>query len=447
MQISGPLNQAATSGADGSAAFPGIPVGGYSITGTKAGFLPATGSASVVSSATSSGSVKLQLVHAALLIREVAFTGNNVIEQDTLGNFGSPEWLEGRAPQFPVCYTRNKNVQLTAKFRVTTHPSGTETVQIRGTATLGAATLQWSGSVSVAPGDNEVTTPTLTSSATLPNQIAFFDPANITWDFNPAGAGWASGGSSSNTLYVTLGDPSGTPAYWTLLDISCNAANGDTDPKIAVRHFFVPFGGRSLKRKRDGHNLTYWNPRTTTCTNTALLLAAADGSGQCGSWAEFLIDMCKAHGITGTDKIEIIRSKAARSTTGFLVKNWQFNHPPASSATAFTHDMYTECVDLPGIPGQNNPDPPPAFYNHFIVLFDSVFFDPSYGAGPFATQTDWEAAAIDGLFQDPSPGLAESLLQWIGASSPSPSRAGFDKSLNATVKLLEFWNLTTNAKI
>jgi len=390
-----------------------------------------SGSATVVSSATNSGTVQLQLVHAALLIKEVAFAGNHVVEQDTLGNFPTPEWVEARAQQSPLCYTRNASPQLTAKFRVTTQPSGAEAVQVRGTATLGAATLQWTGSVNVAPGDNEVTTPTLTSNVPLPNQIGCFDPANITWEFNPAGAGWAGGGSSGNTLYVTLGDPAGTPAYWTLLDISCRAASGDTDANTAVPHFFTPFQGRSLNRKRDGHVLTYWNPNTTTCTSTALLLAAADGSGQCGSWAEFLIDMCKVHGITGAHKVMIVRTlpEYSSSTTGFLVKNWQFRHPPASSATAFTHAMGTECVKQPGIPGQNNPNPPPAFFNHFIVLFNSTYFDPSYGSSTVTTQLAWEAAAIDGLFHDPS------------------NKTGFDKSLNSGVKLLEFWDMLTNAKL
>ncbi|HMD97112.1 MAG TPA: carboxypeptidase-like regulatory domain-containing protein [Terriglobia bacterium] len=429
VQISGPQTQTATTGSDGTAPFPGIPAGGYGVTGAKTGYVAASASATVASAATNTASVQLKVVHAALVIREIAFSGNHVVEQDTLGDFSSPEWVEGRSQQSPVCYTRNTSVQLTAKFRVTTHPSGTEAVQVRGTATLGSATLQWTGSVSVDPGDNEVTTATLTSSAALPNQIDCFDPADINWEFNPAGSGWASAGNSGNVLYVTLDDPNGTPAYWTLLDISCRAASGDTAASAAVRHFFAPFGGRSLNRKRDGHALTYWNPNTTTCTNTALLLAAADGSGQCGSWAEFFVDMCKAHGITGADKVVIIRNQASMSTTGFLVKNWKFNHPPASSATAFTHDMYTECVKQPGIPGQNNPNPPPAFYNHFIVLFDGVFFDPSYGAGPFTTQVDWEAAAIDGLFFNPL------------------SKAGFDKSLNSAVKLLEFWDLTTNSKI
>ena len=193
VQISGPQSQTATSGADGTAPFSGIPAGGYNITVSKTGYLPATGSASVASSATNTATVTLQMVHAALLIQEVTFSGNHVVDQDTLGPFATPDWVQGRGQQNPVCYTRNSSPQLTAKFRVTTHPSGTETVQVRGTATLGSATLQWIGSVSVAPGDNDATTPALTSSAALPNQIGCFDPANITWEFNPAGTGWGSG--------------------------------------------------------------------------------------------------------------------------------------------------------------------------------------------------------------------------------------------------------------
>lgn len=428
VQVAGPQSQTATTGDAGTASFSGIPQGGYNVTGAKAGYIAASASATVVSAATQRANIQLRVVHAALVIREVSFSGNHVVEQDTLGSFSFPEWVEGRSQQKPVCYTRHAAVQLTAKFRVTTHPSATETVQVQGRSTLGSATLQWTGSVNVAPGDNEATTATLTSTP-LPNQIDCFDPATITWQMNPAGAGWASAGSSANTIYVTLGDPAGTPAYWTLLDISCRAARGDTTANAAVTHFFGPFAGRSLSRKRDGHALTYWNPTTTTCTNTALLLAAADGSGQCGSWAEFFIDMCKAHGITSADKIVIVRSVADMSTTGFLVKNWRFNHPPPSSASAFTHDMGTQCVKQLGIPGQNNPNPPPAFYNHFIARFNNAFYDPSYGAGPFATQVDWEAAAIEGLFYNPT------------------SKAGFDKSLNSSVKLLEFWNMTSNTKI
>ena len=56
-------------------------------------------------------------------------------------------------------------------------------------------------------------------------------------------------------------------------------------------------------------------------------------------------------------------------------------------------------TDLDGIPGQRNEDPPSSFFDHFIVHFDMtiqilesdpptpirLYFDPSYGKGPFYT--------------------------------------------------------------
>src|SRR5688572_26787249 len=56
--------------------------------------------------------------HAALTVLEVSFKGNHKIDKDTLGEFATPEWLLGRAEQFPVCYTRGKKIKLTVKFKV-----------------------------------------------------------------------------------------------------------------------------------------------------------------------------------------------------------------------------------------------------------------------------------------------------------------------------------------
>src|SRR5262245_18187266 len=118
-------------------------------------------------------------IHAALLVKEVTFGGNHVVEQDTLGNFVAPEWVRGRMKQWPVCYTRGKPVKITAKFAVVIQPTATESVKIRATLKVGSATLEWNGNVSVGPGDTEVVTPELTSSASLPNEVNCYDTANI----------------------------------------------------------------------------------------------------------------------------------------------------------------------------------------------------------------------------------------------------------------------------
>jgi hypothetical protein len=191
-----------------------------------------------------------------------------------------------------------------------------------------------------------------------------------------------------------------------------------------VERSYTPFQGLALTRKRDGRGLTYWNPESTVCTNTQELLQSSDGSGQCGSWAEFLLDMHKAHGVTGGVKVLVVRTipEWQASLAGFLVKNWEFigsgSRPPP-----FTHVMGVECVDRMGIPGQRNPNPVPAFFNHFITREFGKFYDPSYGGGPVLTQMVWEAGAIDGLFRR---GLC-----------------GYPKSTSLTTLLLQFKNADT----
>jgi len=367
-------------------------------------------------------------VHAALLLESVTFGGNHVVEQDTLGNFAPPEWLRGRSKQWPVCYTRAKPVKVTAKFTVVIHPTAAEDVRIKARLALGSSALEWNGSVHCGPSDHEVVTAELTSTGPLPNEVGCFDAAEVEFSAAPPGDSFSSAGASRNVLYVTLGDPSGTPAYWTLLDISCRAAAGSTTAEGVVGKSFVPFTSRTLTRKRDGVGLTYWNPDTTTATNTQQLLSSSDGSGQCGSWSEFLIDMYKVHGITSSDKVLIVRTVPdwLGSVAGFLVKNWEFSGS-GSHAPPFTHKMWTECIKKPGIPGQRNPDPPPAFFNHFIVRSFGKFYDPSYGAGPIADQTSWEVGAIDGLF--------------------SHGYTGYPKSANPATLLLQFRNAATTAAL
>lgn len=76
---------------------------------------------------------------------------------------------------------------------------------------------------------------------------------------------------------------------------------------------------------------------------------------------------------------------------------------PMSSWTGCSNPI-GDAVNLLGLFGQNNPEPPPTFGNHWITKYGGQFYDPSYGAGPFPTENDHENAAIDG-FQVTVPGL------------------------------------------
>ena len=133
------------------------------------------------------------MTHARLRIKEVTFSGNHIINKDTLSNFPTPEWRSSRAAadNSPVCYTRNTRVRITAKFDVVRRPSANETVAIRGQATVGGATLQWNGSVTVNTSSSEVTVSGMRSNANLPNQLACVDACDINWRYNPAASGWS----------------------------------------------------------------------------------------------------------------------------------------------------------------------------------------------------------------------------------------------------------------
>lgn len=56
-------------------------------------------------------------------------------------------------------------------------------------------------------------------------------------------------------------------------------------------------------------------------------------------------------------------------------------------------------INLPGIAGQDNPEPPGSFGNHFIVKLLGKFYDPSYGGNPYDTEDAHENAAISGLLK------------------------------------------------
>ncbi|HVP10667.1 MAG TPA: hypothetical protein VMV94_05695, partial [Phycisphaerae bacterium] len=63
----------------------------------------------------------------------------------------------------------------------------------------------------------------------------------------------------------------------------------------------------------------------------------------------------------------------------------------------YPYSIGSSASNLPGVQGQDNPEPPEAFYNHFIVRYSGQIYDPSYGAGPFPTENSHENAAIDGI--------------------------------------------------
>jgi len=338
-----------------------------------------------------------------LQVQRIRFTNGHDINRDTAGQFDR-EWQNGRAQndQSRLCHTRGTTIQLTVDLNVTTAPTENETVQVRGTANFLGTQLQWtSGNIAVGPADAQVSF-NATSDNPLPNLVAVYDTFRITWEMTLPDNSWRQIGTTDHVLYATLGDPNGTPAYWTLLDISCRAGNGLSDEATLVATAYVAFAGKTgdgngFRRLRDNQELTYYlNGLNTPLQNvftTFDLLNRPDGTGRCGAWARFFVDMCKTHGITTAQVFGVVPKVA---NTKLLVHNCTFNGA-GSLAAPFTHVGNVECVKQNGAAGQGKTNPQFIFGDHALVEYGGRVYDPSYGTGSYPDLAAWEAPAIAGL--------------------------------------------------
>jgi hypothetical protein len=261
-------------------------------------------------------------------------------------------------------------------------------------------------------------------------------------------------------LYVTLGNPvawtwsAAAPAavavpYFTLLTISCQHANGDNAPNAVVDHIFDAFSAldpntavnNNFQRKRQGVGsvFTYWNPQPGAGQDLLEMLTNVQHSGACGAWSDIFVCMAALHGIGNLNTVKVKRNPGISGiANGFLVRNWTFHAPPAAAGGAYTHN-YTpggppatgDATWGPGLVGQNSTNPPPAFWNHYIVYHATTgnFFDPSYGSGPHPTWQGWVTAAVGGL----------------RTNVPPPMRAGFALAAGAPLNSVRLRDLITNA--
>jgi hypothetical protein len=408
VHLSGPTPVDGTSAGGGNVSIDNIVPGHYSVVAHKDGFSDAMVEVDVAEGA-AGATVDIPLSRLPLLdIRQVTFTNAVTVNQDTQGPFPTPHWLSGRPQQSPVCYARGTTMQISAQLGVTQQPSAATTVTVQAQATIEGTQVTWTASATIQPGDTSVNV-TMTGGQPLPGHVALLDPLVFTWTEIPPNqqAGLAAG-TSSTTIYVTLGQPVGT-AYWTMLHASCEAAANQSTDAGFLTAVFTPFVNHRLVRKVDNVALTYWLPRPTaaSCGSAVTLLGRPDGAGHCGAWADFLLHVWQLHGITRGIRVQVDTTVDSPldimnpNSRLFLVQQWNFDTPPATDPEQYTHTR-AQVHDGDQIAGLSHPGmgpnlaPPPAFYNHFITRIDGRFYDPSYGTS-FASQWDWEHGSIDGL--------------------------------------------------
>ncbi len=353
--------------------------------------------------------------------------------------YGTPQWLDNNNDgdvldtgdkDYPVAYVRDNSVVLSnVKFYVSpSYP--VSNVPVRG---FGPDGLEFTGTGSVT-GSYLNVTGTLTSSVTLPDTVRDYADFDIDWEIALDGEHFYSAGTSQTRMYVTYASPLGD-LLESYFDISTEAADGAAAEQDVIDAIWAGFADLEVYNA-GGEPLAYY--RDVLCASECWYYSAPElvyyTTSQCGGWADLMIQCLKTQGI-GTALFITIEPNAAvlpddcgtwpSPPGGFIVKNYTFypGGTPMCPAYPFTFNdpcgyyspwAQPRCVDAPGLPGQDNPNPASWFARHFIVKINGAYYDPSYGAGPFTgSQTEanqaWEQNGIAGYF---------------GVAQPSPSRAG-----------------------
>lgn len=137
--------------------------------------------------------------------------------------------------------------------------------------------------------------------------------------------------------------------------------------------------------------MTYWYNDQMGGRETDEILQRSDANGNCESWSALFRDFLRVQGITAD---RIMAMPVSASDGSILVKDWQFSDPPSGTGT-YAYVIGTDAIDLSGVPGQGNSNPPGGFNGHWITLFDNQYYDPSYGSAK-VTGADKDKAYEDG---------------------------------------------------
>jgi hypothetical protein len=390
-------------------------------------------------------------------LREVDFTGNHNLVSDpdparpdvvdpntgqilsipivTTSYTSSSEWydsdLSGTAGnavgdrRFPIVYTKNQSLTLNSVIDML-GPADVK-IDVKVTASYGSLELLADDKHVAAGG---LTLTGVTSTNNLPDNVDW-EELVLTWkiSFND-GVTWEQVGISENPLYLTYADPTATPLFHSLVHIGSSKAKGAQQEQSVVDAIWSYFAGLDVHRVdraepegslSEGALLTYWKPPYQGCvaTNTAELLKKANG--QCGSWAEFFRDTLGAQGISAAKKTVYPINYANIFMIG--VSPWTFTGAGTVNINNFAHPndpTKAVVIDVNGNPfaipiadlagfnyvvgndltftapqGQGNSTTPEAFFNHFITEYNGVYYDPSYGIGPYVSKEAWETAALD----------------------------------------------------
>lgn len=311
-----------------------------------------------------------------------------------------------------LCYRRGSTPGVALKLCVTGGDGICGPLRLRGKCTK---TDLGFPEITVNVNDAEVTIPETALTGQLKNEVGVVT-LDFSWECRLSDdTAWASIGDFNGTAYLTLDTPGVLNLAHTILDVSCRAAQGAADKWGVLNGLWQKLQTLRINRV-DGTPLKYYRRYIydNDCVPTASeMLKAADGAGKCMAWSDFMGWCLLVHGISGVRRIGLSVNRQITGvlckSSGFLVKGWTFqgagtlrNNP--SVPNGFWWEVNVDAIHNGKIPpGQHNPNPPAQFGDHSILRVDlgvpfiPMWFDPSYGIGPYLSTLDYEAAAIAGI--------------------------------------------------
>ena len=357
---------------------------------------------------------EIQVTVVKVKLKEVSFSGtkyHTVMKDNSILSYTAPHWQDNSSPldgdaddvgdkKYPICFTRNTKMKVSSKWRIEPANPGIA-IKVKGN---GPGNLDFPVTTATISG-NDLTITDVECSNPFVNEVDFFDPMPIAWEFSmDGGSTWHDVDPSINQTYVTLGDPL-TTVFHTLAHLGCKNADGESTASGCTSKIWGEFTDRDVRRV-DNVQLTYYASYTCDNTSTAELLFYGDG--QCGAWASLFIDMRKVQGIDDLNEWVIIKPI---SHEGFIVKNWVFTGTGSSGHSTYPYLnlpdspligstsynwRFAEVNDTSGIAGQGNANPASLFERHFVFI-GGQYYDPSYGIQHASLQSI-DDNAIDGFY-------------------------------------------------
>lgn len=387
--------------------------------------------------ATCRADIPVEVEDLTLEVEEVSIFDDYTLEKDMIGQDAEtifdPVWESGGEAPKPAAVRHEMPIKFAAKFKVDsdieTPPTG---VKVRATGPddikIDATEVTFDAQTKLFVLNE---TPTMEN---LPTGTKYYPSMTLDWEFSLDGTNFASAGSSTHELFVTLGAET-KKTFLTVMTLAV-AGGGATDKQGAFDNTWAEFStgsGPADVTNWENEPLAYYPAGSTFASGSSGPSCSGNPKGvlksglsECGGMQKLMRDALEINDI----EVRRINVWSKRPTDGkiggqFLVKNWQIDSGCSQSAPPFceffmdvtitqppllpnfgmvpappTPPGFGDAVNGTGIPGQNSMTPSQkAFGVHFILEVTGMgpepFYDPSYGVtynGPsgFATK------AVDG---------------------------------------------------